>query len=80
VETPGGELEHGLDLLPRNRELLQHLVNAQPSSRFSKTIATSVRVPLNTQTPLTLPGMLSTAGHWDQSSEAIGGISFRLST
>jgi hypothetical protein len=24
-------------------------------------------VPLNTQAPLTLPGMLSTAGHWDQS-------------
>jgi hypothetical protein len=41
-------------------------------NRLSKTIATGVRVPLNTQAPLTLPGMLSTAGHWDQSSEAIG--------
>lgn len=29
------------------------------------------QVPLNTQAPLTLPGMLSTAGHWDQSRIAI---------
>jgi predicted nuclease of predicted toxin-antitoxin system len=42
-----------------------------PSSMFSKTTATGVRVPRNTQAPLTLPGMLSTTGHYDQSSEAI---------
>src|SRR5262249_29779824 len=42
-----------------------------PSSRFSKPIATGVRVPLNPQAPLTLPGMLSTAGQRDQSSDAI---------
>ena len=30
-----------------------------------------MRVFLNTQAPLTLPGMLSTAGHWDQSSSGI---------
>jgi hypothetical protein len=41
-------------------------------------MAAGVRVPLNTQAPLTLSGMLSTAGHWDQSSEAIDGTSFRL--
>ena len=35
------------------------------------TVATGRRVPLNTQAPLTLPGMLSTAGHWDQSSAAM---------
>ena len=29
-----------------------------------------MRVPLNTHAPLTLPGTLSTAGHWDQSSLA----------
>jgi len=29
------------------------------------------RVPRNTHAPLTLPGMLSTAGHWDQSSVAM---------
>lgn len=38
------------------------------------TVATGRRVPLNTQAPLTLPGMLSTAGHWDQSSNAIVGL------
>ena len=34
------------------------------------TVATGRRVPLNTQAPLTLPGMLSTAGHRDQSRAA----------
>ena len=38
---------------------------------FSMTVATGSRVPLNTQAPLALPGMLSTTGHWDQSSAAI---------
>lgn len=33
-------------------------------------VATGNRVPLNTQAPPTLPGMLSTAGHRDQSSVA----------
>ncbi len=41
------------------------------SSRFSMTVATGRRVPLNTQAPLTFPGILSTAGHWDQSSAAM---------
>src|SRR3954452_11421480 len=41
------------------------------SSRFSKTTAAGVRVPLNTQAPLTLPGTLSTSGHSDQSSAAM---------
>jgi hypothetical protein len=41
-----------------------------PSSRLSNTIATGVRVPLNTHAPLTFPGTLST-GHSDQSSTAI---------
>jgi hypothetical protein len=35
------------------------------SSRFSMTVATGRRVPLNTQAPLTFPGLLSTAWHWD---------------
>jgi len=34
-------------------------------------VATGVRVPLNTHAPLRLPGMLSTAGHCDQSRVAI---------
>src|SRR5437763_17180206 len=38
-----------------------------PASRFSNTRETGIRVPLNTQAPLTLPGMLSTAEHCDQS-------------
>jgi len=43
----------------------------KPASRFSNTVATGIRVSLNTHVPLTLPGMLSTAGHWDQSRVVI---------
>src|SRR6202042_472480 len=35
--------------------------------KFSKIAATGTRVPRNTHAPLTLPGVLSTAGHCDQS-------------
>src|SRR5450432_723443 len=41
------------------------------SSRFSNTVATGIRVSLNTHAPLRLPGMLSTAGHCDQSRVAV---------
>ncbi len=42
-----------------------------PASRFSKMAETGMRVPFNTQAPLTLPGTLSTAEHCDQSRSAI---------
>src|SRR5690348_604605 len=45
-----------------------------PDSRFSKTVATGMRVPRNTHAPLTLPGTLSTAGHCDQSIAAIANL------
>jgi hypothetical protein len=35
------------------------------------TVATGNRVSLKTQAPLTLPGTLYTAGHWDQSRTAM---------
>ncbi len=44
-----------------NCSITSSMVN--PSSRFSKMVTTGVRVPLNSHTPLTLPGMRSTAGH-----------------
>src|SRR5580692_5122631 len=43
----------------------------EPSSRFSKTVATGIRVSRNTHAPLRLSGTLSTAGHCDQSRIAI---------
>src|ERR1700733_9643608 len=43
----------------------------KPASKFSNTVATGIRVSLNTQATLTLPGMLSTAGHCDQSRFAM---------
>src|SRR5260370_4638545 len=48
-----------------------------PASIFSKMTEAGMRVPLSTQAPLTFPGMLSTAGHCDQSSAATEGFSFR---
>src|SRR6266702_1330986 len=47
-----------------------------PASRFSKIADTGIRVPFKTHAPLTLPGMLSTAGHCDQSRVAISLPSF----
>src|ERR1700675_622347 len=42
-----------------------------PASRFSKTVATGIRVSRNTHAPLRLSGTLSTAGHCDQSRVAM---------
>src|SRR6266481_6249182 len=42
-----------------------------PASRFSKMADTGILVPFRTHAPLTLPGMLSTAEHCDQSRVAI---------
>lgn len=39
-----------------------------PLSRFSNSAFTGTRVPLNSQTPLTFPGIRSTAAHCDQLS------------
>src|SRR5437764_10713788 len=39
-----------------------------PASRFSKSVVTGNRVPLNTNAPLTRPGTRSTDLHSDQSS------------
>jgi len=50
-----------------------------PASIFSKIAATGIRVPRSTHAPLTLPGMLSTAGHCDQSRLAIvGSLNLRI--
>ncbi len=38
---------------------------------FSKIAETGIRVPRNTHAPLTLPGILCTAGHCDQLRFAI---------
>jgi hypothetical protein len=40
-----------------------------PASRFSNSAFTGVRVPRSAYAPLTLPGMLSTAGYCDQSRQ-----------
>src|SRR5712692_4287620 len=43
----------------------------EPASRFSKTVATGIRVSRNTHAPLRLSATLSTAEHWDQSRVAM---------
>jgi hypothetical protein len=52
-------------------KLLDDFLHAEPASRFSKTVATGIRVSRNTHAPLRLSAALSTAGHWDQSRLAI---------
>ncbi len=42
---------------------LGNLFYRKAASRFSKIVCTGMRVPFRTYAPLTLPGMLSTAGH-----------------
>jgi hypothetical protein len=64
------EVEDSGYLFARHVELLDDLVDAEILEVLDD-VATGRRVPLNTQAPLTLPGMLSTAGHWDQSSAAM---------
>ena len=72
------EVEHCRDLLARHVELLDNLVDAEILEVLDDG-GDGQRVPLNAQAPLTLPGMLSTAGHWDQSSDAMVGTPyFRL--
>jgi hypothetical protein len=66
------QVEHCRDLLARHVELLDDLVDAEVLN-ILLTVAPRRRVPLNTQAPLSLPGTLSTAGHWDPSSAAIVG-------
>jgi PilZ domain len=49
-----------------------------PASRFSKMADTGIRVPFRTHAPLILPGMLSTAGHCDQSSATLLPLIYRI--
>jgi len=49
-----------------------------PSSRFSKTVATGMRVPRKTHATLTFPGTLSTTGHCDQSSPTMAVLPVQL--
>jgi hypothetical protein len=63
-------LQDACDLLAGHVELLHDLLDTEGLEVLDDCRKGS-RVPLNTQAPLTLPGMLSTTGHWDQSSAAM---------
>src|SRR5580658_5373134 len=54
---------------PSNHSMMSSIF--APASRFSKMEDTGIRVPFKTHAPLSLPGTLSTAEHWDQSRAAI---------
>ena len=64
-------MKYGLHFLLSHVEHLGDLLDGQTSFEILKIVCTGIRVPFSTQAPLTFPGMLSTAGHWDQSSCAI---------
>jgi hypothetical protein len=64
------EIQYGQHLLPRHVELLDDLVDAEILEVLDDGGHWQAST-LEHQAPLTLPGMLSTAGHWDQSSAAM---------
>jgi hypothetical protein len=70
AEALGYEVENGRHLLARDVELLDDLLNAQILEVLDDGGHRQAGT-LEHQAPLTLPGMLSTAGHWDQSSAAM---------
>jgi hypothetical protein len=71
VEAAGGEFEHRLNLLPRYMKLLDDFLDARTCLKIFKNRSHGHPSVRNTHAPLRLPGMLSTAGHWDQSSVGI---------
>jgi len=71
VQAASREFQHCVDLLSGDVEFLHYIFDSQTSLQVFEHVATGIRVPLNTQAPLTFPGTLSTAGHFDQSSVAI---------
>ena len=71
-EALGDEFEYSRDLLACHVELLHDLLDAEVLQVLDDG-GDGEPCTLNTQAPLTLPGMLSTAGHWDQSSAAMVG-------
>jgi len=63
----GREGENGVNLFPRDAELLGQFVHRHVFLEYRRN---RVRVPRNTQAPLRLPGTRSTPGHKDQSRSA----------
>jgi hypothetical protein len=59
----GGKIQYGLNLLTGHVVVLHNFLDAWSYSRFSKITEIGIRVLRRTHAPLTLPGMLSTAGH-----------------
>ena len=79
IQAAGGEFQHHHDLFPPQMMPFHDFVHSGPNSRFSNSRETGIRVSLKTHAPLTLPGTLSTAGHWDQSRAAMVGLLTSLS-
>ena len=75
MKTKRRKIQDFCYLFPRYIEPFNNLINAGSRFQILKYSSYGIRVPRNTQAPLTLPGTLSTAGHCDQSSVAIGNSS-----
>jgi hypothetical protein len=71
VERIGYEVEYSSDLIPRNGVLFDDFIDSHTVLKILKTSFTGVRELRNTQAPLTFPGMLSTAVHFNQSRASI---------
>jgi hypothetical protein len=58
-QTARGKVQHRRDLFAGQVDHSMISSTLAPASRFSKTVATGIRVPRKTHAPLTFPGMLS---------------------
>ncbi len=67
----GGKFQNSLDLFAGYVVVFDDLFDGGPVLEISKMTEIGMRVSRRTQAPLTRPGTLSTAGHWDQSSAAV---------
>ena len=64
-------MQYRVNLFPRDSEFLHDFFHSRASLKILKYRSHRQPGVSNTHAPLTFPGILSTAGHWDQSRIAI---------
>jgi hypothetical protein len=79
LEAACGKIEDGCDLFTRQIEPLHDLFNSGSRFEILEDNGNGHASAAEDQAPLTLPGMLWTAGHCDQSGAGIDTSSFRPS-
>jgi hypothetical protein len=78
IETSRGKFKHCLDLLPGHVELLHDFFNCHPIFKVFENRGHGKTGAAKDHAPPTFPGILSTAGHFDQSNTAMASPCFIL--